>query len=51
MAGDDQRKQCEAVGLDYFDEAPSTISVSEVVRATPELIFDVFQDAAAWPAF
>ena len=51
MAGSDQRKQCEPVGLEFFDEAPSVVRVTETVRATPDLIFDVFQDASAWAAF
>ena len=40
---------CEAIGLDYFDRAP-TKGVSLVrIKATPAQIFEALEDAEAWP--
>lgn len=40
--------ECERVGMDFFVTAPCRVVVSELVRATPERIFEVFCDADAW---
>jgi carbon monoxide dehydrogenase subunit G len=42
---------CRAVGVEFFEQAPNR-SVAEVtIRATPEQLFDVFEDAEAWTAW
>ncbi|MEZ5238737.1 MAG: SRPBCC family protein [Microthrixaceae bacterium] len=40
---------CEKVGPEYLDEARWRFDAHEIVAATPERVFDVFRDAAAWP--
>lgn len=40
--------QCEKVGLDYFETAPQVHTAHEIVRATPERIFEVFLDGPSW---
>ncbi len=39
---------CTPVGLDFLEQSPNVFLSEEVVRATPEQIFDVFEDANAW---
>ncbi len=39
----------EKVGMDYFDSAPARFDAHQIIRASPSEIFDVFEDAAAWP--
>lgn len=41
--------QCRAVGLEFIDQAPARFEAEVVVRASPAEIFDVFEDADAWP--
>lgn len=43
--------KCEAVGLDYLDSAPFRFTASELVDATPDRVFEIFQDPAAWVAW
>ena len=40
--------RCEAVGLEFLDRAPARFDSVVDVRATPQQIFDVFEDAHAW---
>ena len=40
--------QCEKVGLDFVDDAKHRFVASEVIAATPERVFDVFEDAELW---
>ncbi len=42
------RYQCEDVGLEFFDEAPTRYVASVAIAASPEEVFDVFLDADAW---
>lgn len=42
------RYQCEAVGLEFFDEAPTRYVASAEIAATPDQVFDVLLDADAW---
>jgi len=49
MAGNEERVECERVGLDYFATSPCRVQVAEVIGASPERIFEVFSDAEAWP--
>lgn len=42
---------CRAVGMEFFDEAPARFVAEVEVAATPEEIFDAFEDAASWPAW
>lgn len=39
---------CREVGLDFFESAPARFVAEVEVRATPEEIFDVFEDAHSW---
>lgn len=43
--------ECEKVGLDYFETAPTIYTATETIRATPDEIFDAFLDADAWVEF
>ncbi|MCB1843276.1 MAG: SRPBCC family protein [Halioglobus sp.] len=40
--------ECTPVGLDFLDKTPNVYKAEEIVRATPEQIFDVFEDEIAW---
>lgn len=42
---------CEPIGMDFFENAPFSYSAEEVIRATPEQIFDAFEDAESWPVW
>ena len=40
---------CERVGIDFIDTAPHRYANSVELAITPEQLFEVFADAAAWP--
>ena len=40
---------CKKISLDFFDHAPSRNEATVTVEASSEKIFDVFEDARAWP--
>lgn len=40
--------ECKKVGLEFLDQTPNVFKAEEIVRATPEQIFEVFEDANAW---
>ena len=42
------RHQCEKVGLDFFESAPTRYQTTVDVDATPDDVFDAFLDADAW---
>ncbi len=42
---------CTAVDMDFFDQAPYCFTATETVKASPEAIFAVFEDADSWPAW
>ena len=39
---------CQSVTLDFFEQAPFRFEASVEVPATPDAIFDSFEDAHAW---
>ena len=39
---------CTPVELDFLEQTPNVFVATEVVRATPRQIFEVFEDAQAW---
>ena len=39
---------CTPVDVDFLDQTPNVFVAAEIVRATPEQIFEVFEDAHAW---
>ena len=39
---------CKKVGLDFLSSAPARFDAQVEVHATPEQIFEVFEDAHAW---
>jgi len=39
---------CRKVGLDFLGSAPARFDAKVEIHATPEEIFDVFEDAHAW---
>ena len=39
---------CRPVGLEFCETAPHRFVAEVVVRATPEQIFDVFEDPDSW---
>ncbi|GAB5450893.1 MAG: SRPBCC family protein [Halioglobus sp.] len=41
--------ECTPVGVEFLQETPNVFVAEEIVRATPEQIFDVFEDAESWP--
>jgi hypothetical protein len=40
--------ECTPVGLEFLDQTKNVFHASEIVRATPEQVFEVFEDAHAW---
>jgi len=40
--------ECTKVGLDFLDQTANVFKAEEIVRATPEQIFEVFEDPHAW---
>ena len=40
--------ECTKVGLDYLKSCDTVIKAEVVVHATPEQVFEVFEDAHAW---
>ena len=43
--------ECEKVGVDFFDHAPTVHRATKEVAATPEEIFAVLLDADSWVAW
>jgi hypothetical protein len=39
---------CTKVGLEFLEQTANVFKAEEIIRATPEQIFDVFEDAHAW---
>ena len=39
--------ECTRVGLDFLEQTKNVFKAEEIVRATPEQIFEVFEAAAA----
>jgi len=40
--------ECTPVGVEFLQQTPNVFVATETVRATPEQIFEVFEDAHAW---
>ncbi|MEH6593357.1 MAG: SRPBCC family protein [Halioglobus sp.] len=40
--------ECTKVGLEFLDETKNVFKAQEIVKATPEQIFEVFEDAHSW---
>ena len=40
--------ECMKVGLEFLEQTGNVFKAEEIVRATPEQIFEVFEDAHAW---
>jgi hypothetical protein len=40
--------ECTPVGVEFLGQTKNHFVAQEIVRATPEQIFDVFEDAHAW---
>jgi hypothetical protein len=40
--------ECTKVGVEFLHQTKNVFVATEVVRATPEQIFDVFEDAHSW---
>ena len=40
--------ECTRVGLDFLEQTRNVFKAEEIVRATPDQIFEVFEDAHAW---
>ncbi|HYG95087.1 MAG TPA: hypothetical protein VD859_16030 [Nocardioides sp.] len=40
---------CEKVGMEFVDSAPYRFANSVDLGVTPQQLFEVFADAAAWP--
>jgi hypothetical protein len=43
--------ECKIVDLSFFSTAKYCYTSEVVIRATPQQIFEVFEDADAWPAW
>jgi hypothetical protein len=43
--------ECTPVGVEFLQQTPNVFVAVEVIRATPEQIFEVFEDAEAWPVW
>ena len=42
---------CRTVDLDYFETAPESFRYEVVLSASPERVFEVFEDAESWPVW
>lgn len=42
---------CVEVGLDYFESAPSLSGAEEIIRATPDEVFDALAGTDVWPVW
>jgi hypothetical protein len=40
--------ECTKVGLEFLEHSANVFKAEEIIRATPEQIFDIFEDAHAW---
>ena len=40
--------ECTKVGLEFLNETKNVFSAIEIVKATPEQVFDVFENAHSW---
>ncbi len=40
--------QCKKVGLDFLQSAKHRYHCEEIIQATPEQLFAVFEDAESW---
>jgi len=40
--------ECTPVGLDFLEQTKNVLKAEEIVKASPEQIFEVFEDAHAW---
>ncbi|MCB1694832.1 MAG: SRPBCC family protein [Pseudomonadales bacterium] len=40
--------ECTPVGLDFLQQTKNVFRAEEVIKASPETIFEVFEDAHAW---
>lgn len=40
--------ECTKVGLEFLEQTKNVFHAEEIVRATPEQVFEVFEDAHAW---
>lgn len=40
--------ECTKVGIDFLEQTDNVFKAEEIIRATPEQIFEVFEDAHAW---
>lgn len=40
--------ECTRVGLDFLEQTRNVFKAEEIIKATPEQIFEVFEDAHAW---
>ena len=40
--------ECTKVGLEFLEQTENVFKAEEIIRATPEQIFEVFEDAHAW---
>jgi hypothetical protein len=49
MGDNEDPFECQKVGLDFFTSAPQKSSSHEIINATPDRIFDHFEDASSWP--
>lgn len=42
-------KPCKTIGIDFIEDAPYCFVAEETVKATPDQVFDAFEDADTWP--
>ncbi|HCS27033.1 MAG TPA: SRPBCC family protein [Spongiibacteraceae bacterium] len=40
--------ECTPVGLDFLEQTKNVYKAEEIIRATPEQIFEVFEDEVSW---
>jgi hypothetical protein len=40
--------ECTKVGVEFLEQTKNVFVATEIVKATPEQIFDVFEDANSW---
>ena len=40
--------ECTQVGVEFLEQTPNVFVAEEIIQATPEQVFEVFEDAHSW---
>jgi len=40
--------ECTPVGLEFLEQTKNVFKAEEIIKASPEVIFEVFEDPRSW---